>query len=78
MAKKETTFEGYLSGDYECFCLSKVPFEEWTKIKTERSKKKDYPWPDPLLIYPDQFFPEETEEGKWKFKITVDAERIKP
>ena len=75
--KKETEFEGYVSGDYECFCLSKVPFDQWTKIQHKRMKAGDYPYPDPLLLYPNDFFPKEAREGKWRFKITVEAEQVK-
>ena len=71
--KKITEFEGYVSGDYECFCLSKVPFEEWAR--RERTEI-NVVYPDPLLLYPNAFFPEKTKQGKWKFKITVEATKI--
>lgn len=88
MRKKVTKFEGYLSGDYECFCLSKIPFEEWKKrqrkatkidIDVDDGKKyaREYKKIRDLLFYPSLFFPDETRKGKWRFKITVEAEEVK-
>ena len=73
---KTTEFVGYVSGDYECFCLSKIPFEEWVEVRRERSKKEEYPYPDPLLMYPGEFFPEVCNNGKWAIKITVEVEKV--
>jgi len=67
-----TNFEGFVSGDFECFCLSRIPFEDWSK--KERSYEED----EVLLKYPNSFFPEGCNEGKWKFTITVKAENIEP
>ena len=71
--EKVTEFEGFLSGDFECFCLSKVPFKEWLKVTQQRSIPR---YPDPLLLYPSDFFPEGCKNGKWKFKITVEATKV--
>ena len=71
--EKVTEFEGYMSGDCECFCLSKVPFQEWLRVTHQRSIPR---YPDPLLLYPSVFFPEECKNGKWKFKITVEATKV--
>ena len=80
VSKKETIFIGYISGDYECFCLSKVPFKEWCehqqKMPRSRDEKKFWAWHkahEALTLYPSRFFPEECKEGKWKFKIIVEA-----
>jgi hypothetical protein len=67
--KKVTEFEGYISGDCECFCLSKIPFEEW-------AKKNWKTWSDPDLLYPGDFFPKELRNKKCRFKITVEAEIV--
>lgn len=64
---KVTDFVGYLSGDFECFCLSKVPFEEWWKWHRKH---------EALTLYPSHFFPEECKKGRWKFTISVQAERV--
>ena len=69
---KTTEFVGYISGDYECFCLSKIPFEEWIKLEANR-KYESCDMFDPMLLYPSYFFPEECKNGKWEFKITVEA-----
>ena len=81
--KRITYFEGYMSGDYECFCLSKIPFEEWCKRKREMphdcSDKEFMEWHtkmDLLTLYPSKFFPKECDNGKWKFTITVQATPI--
>ncbi len=75
--KKETIFEGYMSGDCECFCLSKVPFAEWQHLRLERRKAGDILfYPDPLLFYPSEFFPSEAHTGKWRFKIVVEIEQL--
>ena len=63
--KKVTEFEGYVSGDYECFCLSKIPFSKWKK-----TQKED------VLLYPDDFFPAGARGRKCKFRITVEAEIV--
>ena len=65
-----TNFEGFMSGDYECFCLSRIPFEEW--VKKERLPEDD----EVLLKYPNSFFPKGCNKGKWKFTITVKAEKV--
>jgi len=64
--KKVTEFTGYVSGDYECFCLSKITFKKWRKAQD-----------DSVLLYPNEFFSDKMQEGKWKFKITVEAEKVK-
>ena len=74
--KKVTEFEGFVSGDSECFCLSKIPYEEWVKIPFEEKFDPENMSMDKYLMYPHVFFPEECREGKWKFKITVEAERV--
>jgi len=74
--KKVTEFTGYISGDYECFCLSKIPFEEWVEKERKRVCKRKVVYPDPDLLYPDDFFPEEAEEKLCKFKITVEVEEV--
>lgn len=84
MVEKETVFEGYMSGDHECFCLSRVPFAEWVehakKMPTrEKGEKAFWKWHKEhkaLTLYPSYFFPKKCREGKWKFKITIEA--IKP
>ena len=80
MSEKEkskiTEFVGHMSGDLECFCLSKVSPEEWVKIETKRFKNRETVYPDPLLLYPSVFFPKECKEGKWKFTIVVKAEKL--
>lgn len=81
---KVTEFVGYVSGDCECFCLSKVPFEEWaehskkmpTRAKGEKAFWKWHTEHEALTLYPHLFFPKECKKGKWKFKITVQAEKV--
>jgi len=73
-----------MSGDYECFCLSKVPFNEWVEHcrKMPVQEKGETAWwkwhkaHEALTLYPSLFFPKECEEGKWKFTIKVEAEKI--
>jgi len=88
MTQKVTWFVGYLSGDYECFCLSKVPFKKWVERHRKLSKididaddgkqyAREYKKIRKLLLYPDYFFPKETKQGKWRFKITVEAEKVR-
>lgn len=83
--RKETVFDGYMSGDYECFCLSKVPFQEWLKKQKElynvkRNDEKAFTaWYNEfkdLTLYPSRFFPKECEKGRWQFKIIVEAEKL--
>ena len=71
---KVTEFEGFLSGDCECFCLSKVPFKELVRVTLKGSIPVYYP--DALLLYPCDFFPKDCKNGKWKFKITVEATKV--
>lgn len=87
LAKKVTVFEGYISGDYECFCLSKVPFKEWVENQRELHKidvddeEAFWKWhkkAEDLTLYPSNFFPKECTEGKWQFKISVEAKRVNP
>jgi hypothetical protein len=69
--KKTTTFTGYCSGDYECFCLSDIPFPK--NVQNKKAKN----------LYPNDFFPEECtdimhdDKKKFKFTITVVAEEVK-
>ena len=81
--KRITNFEGYMSGDSECFCLSKIPFNDWCKIQKtmphEGTDKEFMDWHNRvklLIQYPSKFFPEECRKGKWKFIITVEATPI--
>jgi hypothetical protein len=81
--RKETVFDGFISGDYECFCLCKIPFEEWVeqgrKLPRRGDKKIFLKWHEKLealTLYPDKFFPKECRQGKWKFTITVEAEPL--
>ena len=74
-AVKVTEFVGFMSGDFECFCLSRIPFKDWVK--------KPGCYPDPDLLYPDELFPVECNEDEgledrqlWEFKITVEAVRV--
>jgi len=65
---KVTEFIGYLSGDGECSCLS----SEISEHGFSRGEE----------IQLDELFPDEVEEehgdkiSKWKFKITIEAERV--
>ncbi|MHA1268046.1 MAG: hypothetical protein ACTSRS_22700 [Candidatus Helarchaeota archaeon] len=73
--KKITEFVGYISGDGDCFCLSKVSYEEYNRIFDEVFLgKRDAEILKDLLMYPDDFFPEVDEDKKWKIKITVELE----
>ncbi len=68
-----TKFEGYISGDYEGFCLSKIPFKEWAKQLSKNQNK------DEDLLYPNAFFKglDDDHNIKYRFKITVEAKLIK-
>lgn len=75
---KITEFEGYISGDYECFCLSKIPFKEWAKLNDMRKlsakgirKREEYL--ESVLLYPNTFFPEDAKDKKCRFKISVEV-----
>lgn len=84
MKKKVVKFEGYMSGDYECFCLSRVPFEKWVEKQRELEKieredeaafEKWHKELEALTLYPSNFFPSECKRGKWRFTITVEANK---
>lgn len=47
MLVKETEGEGYVSGDYECWCIHPVPFDEWKELDARTE----------LSVYPSDFFP---------------------
>jgi hypothetical protein len=69
--EKKTEFTGYLSGDYESFCLSKIPFDEWVKVDAENKDLNDE-----LLLYPSDFFSSGWKDKKMKFTIIVKAELV--
>ena len=73
--EKTTTFEGYMAQQDDYLVLCKLSFEEWKKVQWDRIHKREYPQPDPLLCHPRKFFPDECYEGKWRFRITVEAEK---
>jgi len=83
MAKKTTTFIGYIGGDCECFCLHKESSAEFDerlkKIPSPDNKEAFEKWieeEDVYSLYPNDFFPKECRQGKWKFKITIEAIKI--
>ena len=84
LAFQTTKFEGYLSGDHECFCLSKIPFEKWVEhaqkmpipSKGEKAWWKWHEEHEALTLYPSHFFPKKCKEGRWKFTVSVQAEKI--
>ncbi len=62
---KTTEGKGYISGDFDCWCIHAVPFDEWRKTC---GRDDD--------IYPSHFFPEEVnklDEPYVKYKITVEV-----
>jgi len=78
---KTTEFEGYMSGDGECFCLSKKPYKDFidysnmSESEISQAMKEEYE----NILYPSAFFPDECapimsdKREKFKFKITVEA-----
>ncbi len=81
-AKKVTEGEGYISGDWECWCIHDVPFKEWKErvlncIRNDGSES-------PEGVYPFDFFPPDLEldedgfdyDKKIKYKVTVEVEHI--
>lgn len=83
-AKKVTEGEGYVSGDYECWCIHDVTFNE-VQVRTRKwldSRGEDGMPPE--SVYPSDFFPESIKndtEGfdyskKVRYKIIVEVEHI--
>lgn len=72
---KITEGEGYIGGDYECWCINPVPFDEITSIE-DHDKWLEL---DDKRVYPDDFTPdelEEYEEPKVRYKIIFEVEII--
>ena len=80
---KTTEFEGYISGDGECFCLDKRSQEEKgvqeQRILASGNFDGQFKEDEKNRLYPNDFFPKECaplmsdKRGKFKFKITVKA-----
>jgi len=74
--RKVTEGEGYVSGDYECFCIHPMPFDEWRKASGEERHKS---------IYPEDLFPPRIylpgDDGvdysrKVRYKVVVEVEEL--
>lgn len=67
MAKKKTSeIEGFLTGDHQCSLL--FPEEDATSLSIAELRENG--------LYLRDLIPEDAQEGKHKFKITVEAEPI--
>lgn len=81
---KVTEGVGYLSGDYECFCLSKIPFEEWTQKHQEllgsglsgKGWDKIGELDEKNLSYPNDWFPKGFDDKKVRYRITIELEEV--
>lgn len=68
MLRKETCFDGYLSGDSECFCLDMNPDEIFSEDFKKREKETSYP---------DVWFPKEAQyERKYRIRILIEMEEL--
>lgn len=78
---KTTEGVGYISGDYECWCIHPVPFDEWKDRDLFEVRKE---LPD--SIYPSDLFPLALDldfekdgfdyDRKVRYKVTVEVEHI--
>lgn len=76
--KKVTEGEGYISGDYECWCINPLPFNQMNDASSD-----DWIDLDDERVYPDEFVPLEFEDvvsrnkgkkPKVKYRVTFEIE----
>ena len=81
-ASKITEGEGYVSGDYECWCIHDIPFEKvQERMHTWLTEEGDEP---PESVYPSDMFPQSetlNKKGfdyskKIRYKVTVEVEHV--
>ena len=82
---RKTEGTGYVSGDYECWCIHPVPFEEWCKQRHER-RENDAVEDLEDSVYPSDLFPQGREWGynpkgvdyekKVRYRVLVEIEEI--
>lgn len=83
-AKKITEGEGYVSGDYECWCIHDIPFEAVQKrmrVWLNNDGEGDEP---PEGVYPSNLFPKSgwldgkgfNYKKKVRYKVTVEVEHV--
>ena len=83
-AKKVTEGEGYVSGDYECWCIHDVPFDAVQERMRSWLDKDGEGEEPPESVYPPDFFPSSdwldgvgfNYTRKVRYKITVEVEHV--
>ena len=74
---KITEGEGYIGGDYECWCINPVPFETMTRFpRDSETTWSEYLELDDKRVYPDTFVPDELEtfdEPRVKYRVTFEV-----
>lgn len=82
---KITEGRGYIGGDYECWCINPVPFDEINKLCQEALSGVDSDFEEYLekyeerRVYPNDFVPDELRkhgEPLVQFKVTFEVEII--